>query len=121
MKFDTAWPTSTEEGYVGEGTGRTALSYRWPCVTNAANSIGQNSSSPSVNVYWTDITAGLWDSTITAAANRLAAYGEPIFVGFSGEFDSTANAINTVGTETRATSSPPTSTSGTSSPRSRPT
>lgn len=87
----------SNEAWVGPGTGRTALLYQWPCLTNSNNTRGQNATAPSKNVYWTDIAAGIWDDVLTSTAEGLAEYGQPIFIRFSAEFDSTANDIEIFG------------------------
>ena len=70
--------------------------------------------STGTQLQWSDIAAGKYDaSVIDPEAEQIKAYGKPIMLSFDHEMD----AGSAVSRHRRPTTSPPTSTSTTCSPR----
>jgi hypothetical protein len=71
--LDGTWPTIPDQALAAEG--------RYLCV-DWSTRLGGGS-----HATWADIAAGRYDQQIAAQAQRLAAWGQPLFCSFASEFD----------------------------------
>jgi len=71
--LDGTWPTPADQGIAAQG--------RYLCVDWSTRLVGGS------HATWADIAAGVYDQQIAAQAQRLAAWGQPLFCSFASEFD----------------------------------
>ncbi len=71
--IDNPWPYSDDQTYVSQGR---HLVVCWSTRLAAGG-----------YANWEDVTAGDYDSVMTDTANRIASWGQPVFVGLNNEFD----------------------------------
>jgi hypothetical protein len=75
--LDGTWPGTADKALVTAGR---VLAFDWATRLSAGG-----------NATWAQITSGTYDTQITAQANYLAAWGQPVFIGLCNEFDGGVN------------------------------